>query len=137
MKIYLASPWFNETENYWYEKIIKKMRSEGLEVYVPKEHEIRDAWNKINEVWAREVFFQDIQAIQECDEVWVLNFGMYSDSGTAWECGYAYGLGKTVRQLVYQGKKTFSLMMINGCDEFDTMSNYVNNREDEVVIEQK
>ena len=85
------------------------------------------------------MFFADIQAIQDCDEVWVLNFGMYSDSGTAWECGYAYGIGKTVRQLVYGfgEDKTYSLMMINGCEEYDLMGNYLFNRDDEINIEQK
>ena len=54
---------------------------------------------------------------------------MYSDSGTAWECGFAYGIGKTVRQLTYDftEDKTFSLMMINGCEEVDTMMNYLSN----------
>ena len=115
------------------------MRSEGHEVYAPVEHEIENAWDLSNVVWGREVFNADINAIRECDEVWVLNFGMYSDSGTAWECGFAFGIGKTVRQLVYDftEDKTFSLMMINGCDEYDSMCNYLFNRDDEIKIEQK
>lgn len=138
MKIYLASPWFKDSERVMYRQILDKMRSQGHEVYAPIEHEIEDAWEKSNEQWAREVFSADIQAIRDCDEVWVLNFGMYSDSGTAWECGFAYGIGKTVRQLVYNfGEQIFSLMMINGCDEFDLMGNYLFDRDDEIKIEQK
>ena len=138
MKIYLASPWFKDNERVMYRQILDKMRSQGHEVCAPIEHEIEDAWEKSNEQWAREVFSADIQAIRDCDEVWVLNFGMYSDSGTAWECGFAYGIGKTVRQLVYNfGEQIFSLMMINGCDEFDLMGNYLFNRDDEIKIKQK
>ena len=139
MKIYLASPWFKNNERVMYSQILNKMREQGYEVYAPIEHEIPNAWDLSNAEWGRQVFFADIQAIQECDEVWVLNFGMYSDSGTAWECGYAYGIGKTVRQLVYGfgEDKTYSLMMINGCEEYDLMGNYMFNRDDEINIEQK
>ena len=139
MKIYLASPWFKNNERVMYSQILNKMREQGHEVYAPIEHEIPNAWDLSNAEWGRQVFFADIQAIQECDEVWVLNYGMYSDSGTAWECGYAYGIGKTVRQLVYGfgEDKTYSLMMINGCEEYDLMGNYLFNRDDEINIEQK
>ena len=139
MKIYLASPWFKNNEKVMYSQILNKMREQGHEVYAPIEHEIPNAWDLSNAEWGRQVFFADIQAIQDCDEVWVLNFGMYSDSGTAWECGYAYGIGKTVRQLVYGfgEDKTYSLMMINGCEEYDLMGNYLFNRDDEINIEQK
>ena len=139
MKIYLASPWFKNNERVMYSQILNKMREQGYEVYAPIEHEIPNAWDLSNAEWGRQVFFADIQAIQDCDEVWVLNFGMYSDSGTAWECGYAYGIGKTIRQLVYGfgEDKTYSLMMINGCEEYDLMGNYLFNRDEEINIEQK
>ena len=139
MRVYLASPWFKNNERVMYSQILNKMREQGHEVYAPIEHEIPNAWDLSNAEWGRQVFFADIQAIQDCDEVWVLNFGMYSDSGTAWECGYAYGIGKTVRQLVYGfgEDKTYSLMMINGCEEYDLMGNYLFNRDDEINIEQK
>ena len=126
-KIYLASPWFNDRERVMYRGILDKMRKEGHEVYAPIEHEIPNAWEVSNAEWGHAVFNTDVEAIRNCDEVWVLNFGMYSDSGTAWECGCAYGIGKTVRQLVYgMGEdKTYSLMMINGCEEWDFMLNYL------------
>ena len=139
MKIYLASPWFKNNEQHMYTQMIQKMRADGFEVYAPIEHEIPNAWDLSNADWGKEVFCADVQAIQESDEVWVLNFGMYSDSGTAWECGYAYGIGKVVRQLVYDftPDKIFSLMMINGCKEVDSICNYLFNRNDKVIIEQK
>lgn len=139
MKVYLASPWFKDYEKAMYPQIVHKMRTEGLEVYAPVEHTISNAWELSNAEWGRQVFNADIEAIQKCDEVWVLNFGMYSDSGTAWECGYAYGIGKTIRQLIYDcaGNKVFSLMMINGCEEVDSIFNYLLNDTENYKIEQK
>jgi nucleoside 2-deoxyribosyltransferase len=67
-------------------------------------------------VWAENVFAVDILGIQKADVVVVLNFGMYSDSGTAWECGYAYALGKKVINVCVGHDKDFSLMMLNGCN---------------------
>jgi nucleoside 2-deoxyribosyltransferase len=139
MKIYLASPWFKNNERVMYTQVLQKLRSEGHEVYAPVEHEVPNAWDLSNAEWGRQVFFADIEAIDNSEEVWVLNFGMYPDTGTAWECGYAYAKGKTVRQLVYDftPDKVFSLMMINGCEEYDSMCNYIFNRDDEIKIEQK
>lgn len=126
MKIYLASPWFKEQERACYEEMIKKLRGRGYDVYVPIEHTIPNAWEIPNSEWARKVFQADVEAIKQADEVWVLNFGMYSDSGTAWECGYAYGIGKKVRMLLHEVDNfDFSLMMCNGCDEHDWLMNYL------------
>ena len=138
MKIYLASPFFKSIERATMINILQRIREHGYEVYAPYEHEIKNAWDKSNADWAREVFFEDINAIKECDEVWVINYGLYSDTGTAWECGYAYGLGKTVRQLIDVDKDYHSLMMINGCDEVVNLWYYLGlDDDDELNIKQK
>ena len=138
MKVYLASPWFKDREMTVYQQIIKKMRSQGIDVYAPIEHEIENAWDMPNKEWGHKVFMEDIDAIDKCDEVWVLNFGMYSDSGTAWECGYAYAKGKTVRTLLNTYTETeFSLMMVNGCDEVDSMVNYLTDSDFKLEIDVK
>ena len=138
MKIYLASPLFTEFERENVKAVANYLRSKGHSVYGPMEHSIENAWDYPNHEWAQMVFDEDVKAIRECDEVHCIYYGLYSDSGTAWECGFAYGIGKTVRQLVYNfGTQIFSLMMINGCDEFDLMGNYLFDRDDEIKIEQK
>lgn len=124
MKIYLASPFFNEKEILIYEEVIKKLRQKH-EVYVPREHSIENGWDLPNKEWGKRVFDEDIRAIDDCDTVVVLNWGMYSDSGTAWECGYAYAKEKKVITLICDKEKDYSLMMING-------SNVVKNLEDEL-----
>ena len=118
MRIYLASPFFNKVELDTYREVIRSLRTMGHEVYVPQEHSIKDGWSMPNSSWARAVYREDIRAIDECECVMILNFGMYSDSGTAWEAGYAYALRKyTVQVLCGCDNATYSLMMINGCDK--------------------
>ena len=123
-KIYLASPFFNNNELVRYRWVITQLRGVGYEVYVPQEHSIEGAWDMSNAHWARAVYREDIMAIAECECVMILNFGMYSDSGTAWEAGYANALRKyTVQVLCGGDNATYSLMMINGCDKVIDLDN--------------
>ena len=118
MKIYLASPFFNEPELMFYRQAIKALRDEGHDVYVPQEHTIEGAWEMSNENWAKAVFEDDVTAIENCDVVVALNFGMYSDSGTAWECGYARALGTAVVQVLCGEPNTaYSMMMISSASK--------------------
>lgn len=117
-KIYLASPFFNNDELVVYRNAILKLRNAGYEVYVSQEHEIENAWDLSNEDWARAVYREDVHAILNSDVVMILNFGMYSDSGTAWEAGYAYAQKIPTVQVLCGGENaTYSLMMMNGCDK--------------------
>ena len=115
MKIYLASPFFKKEEIIIYDEVIENLRKQGLNVFVPREHTIPNAWDLPNHIWGENVFAVDYLAITQCDIVLVLNFGMYSDSGTAWECGAAFALGKkVVNVLCADSKEEYSLMMVNG-----------------------
>ena len=136
MKIYLASPFFNTEEVAIYRNVINDLRNAGHKVYVPQEHTVEGAWDLSNKDWAEQVYLNDIEAIRECEMMMILNFGMYSDSGTAWEAGYAYAMGKKTIQVLCGGNNaTYSLMMMNGCDKvislrdvvhFDEWSSWVN-----------
>ena len=109
-KIYLASPFFNENELSVYFRVINALRDKGYKVYVPQEHEI-----------------EDVKALEDCDVVMVLNFGMYSDSGTAWEAGFALGIGKNcVQVLCGDDNTTYSLMMVNGTNKVIHVENVAN-----------
>ena len=127
MKIYLASPFFNEEEITKYEEVINLLRLEKLDVFVPREHTIPNGWDLPNHIWAENVFAVDYLAITQCDVVVVLNFGMYSDSGTAWECGMAYVLGKKVVNVLCGDSNTeYSLMMLNGTNITITFEDFQN-----------
>jgi len=118
MKIYLASPFFNINEILMYEGAIEGLRAKGYDVYVPREHTIEGAWQMPNKTWAGYVFDEDVRAINDCDVVLVMNHGMYSDSGTAWEAGYAMAAGKRVVQILCgEPNTTYSMMMISSADK--------------------
>ena len=117
VKAYLAASFFKEDELEVYHKVISFLREvEKYDLYVPMEHTITNAWDMSNAEWAKAVFDEDVKAIDEAEIVFVINFGMYSDSGTAWEAGYAYAKGKIVINLVKDTSSTYSLMMLNSCD---------------------
>lgn len=112
-KIYLASPLFTEYERENVRKYAKYYRDLGWTVYVPMEHQIENAWDMPNHEWARKVFEEDVKAIDDSDRIVVLYYGLYSDSGTAWEQGYAYAKGKSV-EVINCGCSEASLMVVNG-----------------------
>jgi len=93
--LYLASPFFNERELTLVEKTEDLLRERGFTVYSPREHEYRGA-EAGTPAWAEGIFREDVQAIDDCEAVVMLYHGNESDSGTAWECGYAYATGKPV-----------------------------------------
>lgn len=95
MRVYLASPFFNEKELDYYEKVLKILESKDLKVYAPLKNEISRE-NKTKEQWAKQIFSKDIEEIKKADIVVMLFYGMYSDSGTAWECGYAFANNKPI-----------------------------------------
>ena len=134
MKVYLASPFFHAEEQVMYNEAIRILRGQGLNVFVPREHTIPDGWDMPNHVWGESVFSVDYLALTQCDVVVVLNFGMYSDSGTAWECGCAYALGKKVVNVLCGSDDTeYSLMMVNGTTATVSLGEFLYNSLEECI----
>ena len=115
MKFYLAAPLFNAEEQYNITVAVNHLRNLEYEVYSPMEHTVENAWEMPNHEWAKAVFDEDVRALDECDAVLAIYDGLYSDSGTAWELGYAYAKGKEIYVLVAAHAKQVSLMVANGC----------------------
>lgn len=132
-KFYLAGPFFKEKERKFIEELANELRSRGNEVYVPMEHKIENGENLPNHEWARKVFEQDVKAIDECDTVIAVYSSLYSDTGTAWECGYAYAKDKKVlinickEESESKGtiKNIKSLMVINGSDNYGGYGSFI------------
>lgn len=83
MKIYLAGPLFTAAEWDFNTRLAHGLRDKGHEVWLPQEHEQ-------HEKTAKEIFDEDVKGI-DWAEVLVANMdGADPDSGTCWECGYAY-----------------------------------------------
>lgn len=111
-KIYIASPFFNETELKNVEKVENILTSRGFEVFSPRLHEVRDE-EVGSPAWSKETFMNDRRFIDWADAVVMLYYGGYSDSGTAWECGYAFGTNTPV-VVVHLGEDS-NLMVHEGC----------------------
>ena len=88
-KIYLAGPLFSLAEQGFNAELARFLESQGFEVWLPQEHEPR-------EQAARAIFAMDVAAIDWADMVVACMDGPDPDSGTAWECGYAYAKGKPI-----------------------------------------
>ena len=113
MKIYLASPFFNEEELKNVQKAEEILMNRGFQVFSPRLNEVRTDENTQFALWSKETFMNDKRFIDWADAVVMLYYGGYSDSGTAWECGYAYGTNTPV-VVVHLGDDS-NLMVHEGC----------------------
>jgi nucleoside 2-deoxyribosyltransferase len=89
MKLYLAGPLFTTPERLWNEALATRLEGAGHEVYVPHLNppEVRTA---------SAIFRKDLAGVDWADGVVAIMDGEDPDSGTCWECGYAFGRGKPV-----------------------------------------
>lgn len=112
MRIYLASPIFKDNEIANIRKTEEILRSQGHIVFSPSEKDY-SGYQFGTELWSSHVFNEDRKFIDWAECVVVLYYGAFSDSGTAWEAGYAYGTNKPV-VLVHCADDS-NLMMHEGC----------------------
>lgn len=117
-KIYLASSMAPEYRDI-IQSAAKILRDLKYEVYVPLEHAIPNAWDYPNNEWGLMVFTEDVSAIQDSSWVVLLNYGRNGTSptgGSAWEAGFAYGIGKrvVVVDMIKNKSEHTSLMIENG-----------------------
>jgi nucleoside 2-deoxyribosyltransferase len=83
MKIYLAGPLFSTAERSFNSELAKLLRDRGNEVWLPQEFEQRTMTPK-------QIFAKDVEGIDWADVLVANMDGADPDSGTCWECGYAY-----------------------------------------------
>lgn len=84
MKIYLAAPLFTSAERAWNKQLEQLLLQAGHEVFLPQEQEF-------SKRTAKAIFEADRAGLDEADAVVAIMDGPDPDSGTSWECGYAYG----------------------------------------------
>ena len=84
MKVYLAGPLFTTAEREFNTRLAARLRQAGHDVFLPQEVEDRHQP-------ARVAFEQDVAAIDDAEVVVANMDGSDPDSGTCWECGYAFG----------------------------------------------
>jgi nucleoside 2-deoxyribosyltransferase len=110
MRIYFAGPLFSTAEREFNARVTARLRELGHEVWLPQEMEQR-------EMSARDIFAKDVEGVDWADVVVANMDGPDPDSGTCWECGYAYGKKDIIlyrtdfRAADEPGKAPFNLML--------------------------
>jgi nucleoside 2-deoxyribosyltransferase len=127
MKVYLASPFFNDKEKTEKEKVRQRLISLGYEVIDPQNSDHINSWELNNNDWANNVFIKDGKFITEADAVVAIDWGLYGDCGTACEVGIASVLEKPI--LIIAPDKTLSqphsLMVVQSGVNFISMSRFL------------
>ncbi|MEO8461812.1 MAG: nucleoside 2-deoxyribosyltransferase [Chloroflexota bacterium] len=89
MKIYLAGPLFATPDRDWNRALATRLRAGGHEVFLSQE-------NPAAERTGGAIFRKDLAGLDWAEGVVAIMDGADPDSGTCWECGYAYARGKPV-----------------------------------------
>jgi nucleoside 2-deoxyribosyltransferase len=89
MKIYLAGPLFTSAESEWNRQLACLLTARGFEVWLPQEQEPRERTSKA-------IFEKDVEGVDWADVIVANMDGPDPDSGTCWECGYAYAKKKPI-----------------------------------------
>lgn len=93
--IYIAGPFFTDEERTFLKIVIESVKETfpNEKLFIPMEHFIPNGENLSNNEWAEAVFKMDVEALNKCNRVVAAYLGLRSDTGTAWEIGYAYAKG--------------------------------------------
>ena len=92
MKIYLAGPLFTLAEIDFNLKLASKLVNKGFEVFLPQQECQGKDLN--------EIFTICVSGLDSCDVILANVDGSDADSGTSWECGYAYA--KNIPVVIYR-----------------------------------
>ena len=93
-RIYLAAPLFSEAERAYNLLLHDFLERHLFDVYLPQE--VGDTSNTRCREEHQAIFAQHLLALQEADIVVGVIDGADADSGTSWEMGYAYALGRRI-----------------------------------------
>jgi nucleoside 2-deoxyribosyltransferase len=104
MKLYFAAPLFTTAERAFNKALAARLEAGGHEVFLPQERgpsDEHDAPNggegatpRARSMSARAILEKNLRGLDWAEGVVAVMDGTDPDSGTAWECGYAYARGK-------------------------------------------
>jgi nucleoside 2-deoxyribosyltransferase len=92
--IYLAGPLFTAAEREWNERLAKALRARACKVVLPQVE--AEPFITPQSVDFAAIFASCLENIRTSDAVVAIFDGTDVDSGTAFECGYAYATGKPI-----------------------------------------
>jgi nucleoside 2-deoxyribosyltransferase len=124
MRIYFAGPLFTQAEWQWNAKLAAELRVRGVEVLLPQET-AAPMLNGTEKLDAGKLFRTNIEDIEKAAVVLAVFDQADPDSGTCWECGYAFkagypiiGLRTDIRGGGDDPGQAVNLMLSQGCKEF-------------------
>ncbi|HEX8160715.1 MAG TPA: nucleoside 2-deoxyribosyltransferase [Pyrinomonadaceae bacterium] len=133
-RVYFAAPLFTQAEWVWNARLAAELRARGVEVLLPQET-AAPMLNDPSTFDARKLFETNISDLAEAGVVLAVFDQADPDSGTCWECGYAYkagypiiGLRTDIRGGGDDPGKAVNLMLSQCCKEFVAVP--LNKRED-------
>ena len=96
--IYLAGPLFTQGERNWNDEFASALRATGYSVIVPQEQAaaLIKRGEQLSATLTRSLFESAIQGVRDADVVVAILDGSDADSGTSFECGYAFALKKPI-----------------------------------------
>jgi nucleoside 2-deoxyribosyltransferase len=94
VEIYLAGPLFTQAERRWMRDIANGLRDLEYSVFLPQDDAGSPLLQSPPDFHGAFELCRD--ALERADLVVAVLDGCDADSGTAWECGYAYARGKPV-----------------------------------------
>ena len=121
MKVYFAAPLFTQQERRWNRQVAEALAAElDCEVTLPQDF-ARDG-RKNDPRHFGEIFRFCLQGVERCDVVVAVLDGADADSGTAFEMGYAFALGKPVvgvrTDFRKQQERGTNIMLSRSCRAF-------------------
>lgn len=92
IRVYLAAPLFTQGEWLWNERFSEELRQRSFEVILPQRR--AESMLAGGEPFNASLLFKaNVDAIESASVIVAILDGADADSGTAWECGYAYKAG--------------------------------------------
>jgi len=110
-RVYLAAPLFSDAERAYNATIAKTLERHCFHVHLPQE--IGDSVASRDTGEHRRIFRENLEELKSSDVVVAIVDGADADSGTAWEMGYAYALGKRIVALRTDFRRVGESEMVN------------------------
>lgn len=129
IKCYIAGPFFKEGERERIEQLREFFKSDSFfdkyEFFFPMDHKIPGGETMPNEEWAWNVFEMDVKELANSKLVIAIYDKHYSDSGTAWELGFAYANHIPVLLLCTDLEADNSIMPLIAADKIYQFDKFV------------
>ncbi|MBO7451665.1 MAG: nucleoside 2-deoxyribosyltransferase [Clostridiales bacterium] len=129
IKCYIAGPFFKEGERERIEQLREFFKSDSFfdkyEFFFPMDHKIPGGETMPNGEWAWNVFEMDVKELANSKLVIAIYDKHYSDSGTAWELGFAYANHIPVLLLCTDLEADNSIMPLIAADRIYQFNKFV------------